>query len=354
MTIQGNKLKAIFIAMMVLLAACSGKATAPATEAPAIVPPTEVVSAPIPTETPAVTHAIIPVSLPVEHSNHAGDYDSSTTADRKEAPGGDRFTYGMFERPFNATTMDIYFPNLDIVDLTVFKDDTWSYASIVLKGPDANGQMQGRYALEIDVDGAGRGDFLLIASNPSSTDWSTQGVQVWADANHDVGGSAGGVADEHPQPGDGFETLVFDSDKGSDPDSAWVRISPDDPNTVELAIKNSVLGNDPEFMVRAWAGSGALDPSKFDINDHMTHEQAGASVSGYAVFYPIKGLSEIDNTCRVPVGFAATGSEPGLCPVLIPEQSPLVPVPGNPPAPSCPNVCSFGQMPYPDCMCIPG
>lgn len=353
MNISGNKLKAMFIVMMVLLAACSGKATTvPATEAPISIPATEeVIASPIPTETPSVTHTIIPVSLPVEHSNHAGDYDSSTTADKKEAPGGDRFTFGMFERPFNANTMDVYFPNLDIIDLTVYKDDIWSYASIILKGPDANGQMQGKYALEIDIDGAGRGDFLLIASNPSSTDWSTQGVQVWADANHDVGGVAGGVADEHPQPGDGFETLIFDSDKGNDPDSAWVRISPENPNTVELAVKNSILGNVTKFMVRAWAGSGALDPSKFDINDQMTHEQAGASVSGFAVYYPIKGLSEIDNTCRVPVGFVAKGNEPGLCPVFIPElQSPLVPSgPG-----SCPNTCSYGQMPYPDCMCIPG
>ena len=80
-----------------------------------------------------------------------------------------------------------------------------------------------------------------MVSKPASTDWSTDGVQVWQDTNHDVGGAAVIVADEHPEPGDGYETSVFDSGKGNDPDSAWARISPTDPNTIQLAVKRSVL-----------------------------------------------------------------------------------------------------------------
>jgi hypothetical protein len=58
----------------------------------------------------------------------------------------------------------------------------------------------------------------------------------------------------------------------------------------------------------------------FDFNDHFTHEQAGAASRGFEVFYPIKGLYAVDGSCRVAVGFAPTGAEPGLCETLAPVQ----------------------------------
>jgi hypothetical protein len=44
----------------------------------------------------------------------------------------------------------------------------------------------------------------------------------------------------------------------------------------------------------------------------MTHIQAGSPNPGYEV-YPLKDMAEIDNTCRLAVGFAPTGKELGLC-----------------------------------------
>jgi hypothetical protein len=36
---------------------------------------------------------------------------------------------------------------------------------------------------------------------------------------------------------------VFDQDVGSDPDAAWARISPTNPTSVQLAIKNTLIKN---------------------------------------------------------------------------------------------------------------
>ena len=51
----------------------------------------------------------------------------------------------------------------------------------------------------------------------------------------------------------------------------------------------------------------------FDYNDHMTHAQAGDPNQGYPQVYPIKALAEIDNTCRLAMGFVPTSTVPGLC-----------------------------------------
>jgi hypothetical protein len=241
------------------------------------------------------------------------------------APGGDTFVNDLYERPFNTNTMDTYFPYIDIVDTQGYLDDTWGYATITLSGADANGKLSGKYGVELDLNRDGRGDWLIIASNPASTDWSTQGVQAWKDANGDVGGTIPIVADKASN-GDGYETLVFDQGKNTDNlDGAWVRISPDDNKTVTLAFKLSMLGNPKSYAIGAWAGTD-LNPGSFDVNDHMTHIQAG-DPNPKLQLYPLKNLSEIDNTCRLAVGFAATGKEPGLCQTLIIKRSPDQPPP---------------------------
>ena len=103
-----------------------------------------------------------------------GDYDSSTTG--KDAPGGDRFSFGEYERPFNANTMDIYFPYLDIQNAQIYQDDTWIFGLIVIKGLDANKALPRNYAVELDTNVDGRGDWLIMASKPSGTDWTTNHV----------------------------------------------------------------------------------------------------------------------------------------------------------------------------------
>jgi hypothetical protein len=235
-------------------------------------------------------------------------------ATAKNVPGGDVFAYGQYERPFNANTMDTYFSYMDIVHIEGFKDDTWGYLTITLAGTDKNGKLPAQYAAELDLNKDGRGDWLIRASNPSSTTWATQGVQAWKDTDGDVGGTIPMVADNKPKGGDGYETLVFDQGKGSVTDGAWVRISSNDPKTIQIAFKLSMVGSPSSFAMGAWAGAN-IDPSQFDYNDHMTHAQAGDPDQGYPQVYPIKALAEIDNTCRLAMGFVPTSTVPGLCEV---------------------------------------
>ena len=82
-----------------------------------------------------------------------------------------------------------------------------------------------------------------------------------------------------------------------------------------------------------WAGTTLLDPKLFDLNDHFTQEQAGAADPGLELYYPIKAIYEIDNSCRMAVGFKPTGKEPGLCEIFIPKED--VAAPGSTPNPPC-------------------
>lgn len=304
-----------FIAIFAAMLACNTSESA--TEAPDVQPPTELAVIPdTPTNPPqteiSIQHQIFPNHLPQSRSGRAGDQDSSVTADQKRSNGGDRFTFEQFERPFNADTMDVYFPNLDIIETYVYQDDLWIYGTIRVVDRSAVTVAPYRFAMQLDVHLDGKGDWLVLAQNPPSTDWTTDGVQVYFDANKDVGSLTAMTADQ-AAGGDGFEQMVFDQGKGDDPDSAWVRVSPDDANTVEIAVKRYLLGAPVAFMVNMWVGHSTLDPAMFDYDDHYTHEQAGAADPGFPLFYPIKAIHELDNSCRIAVGFQPKGSEPGLC-----------------------------------------
>jgi len=56
----------------------------------------------------------------------------------------------------------------------------------------------------------------------------------------------------------------------------------------------------------------AIDPAKLYYQDYFTAEQAGAANTDDPN-YPIKDLAAMDNTCRVPLGFQAIGTEPLGC-----------------------------------------
>lgn len=288
----------------------------PTSDLPTLVPPPTATF--IPTATP-IPHELIPGVLPTKRVNHAGDHDSSTTAHQNRAPGGDRFTFGRYERPFNSETMDVYFPYLDIIDTQYFMDDTWIYAVITLVDNDENQALSGRYAIEIDEDKDGGGEWLTMVEKPTSTDWSVVGVQVWFDTNDDVGGRSTVNADDRPPTGNGYETSLFDGGQGDDHDLAWARISPQDSNTIHIALKRSILTYDKGFMIGSWAGSSVLEPQMFDLNDQFNHEQAGAALIELENFYPIKALYELDSACRVPMDFKPQNILPGTCPVA-PEQ----------------------------------
>ena len=290
---------------------------AAATQAPAQAPaqPPAATEAPqaAPTAAPAApAHVNTPGELPAGKGKFLGDQSTVSSLNKGRALVGDRFTLGKFERPYNANTMDVYFPYLDIVSANLYQEGSWFYAHITLVSADVDGTMPAKYVLEMDMNMDGRGDFMVIADSPASTTWSTDRVQVLRDANHDIGGTGVLVADSGGK-GDGYESVVFDSGKGADPDAAWARLSPTDPKSVEIAYKTDLLQGDDKYMVGVWAGKDALNPTFFDLNDHFTHAEAGEANPDIANFYPIKGLAELDNTCRQAMGFIATGVEPGIC-----------------------------------------
>ena len=284
------------------------------TEAPTLEPVvTDSPQAPASTA-PGIQHADVPGEPPALRRSFAGDQDSFITSPEKRAPGGDRFTFGRFERPFNADTMDIYLPQIDITETSSYRDNKWIYFTITVRARDTNHLLSGKYVMEIDSDIDGRGDWLVMVSQPASAEWSTDGVEVWYDSNNDVGGSLSVTADDQGG-GNGYDEKLFENGTGNDPDLAWARVPADQPFTVQLAVKASLIGNLDQFMAGAWAGNDLMNPALFDINDHFTQQEAGSSLKEFEVYYPIKSVAEIDNVCRVAIGFQPSGGEPGLCPL---------------------------------------
>jgi hypothetical protein len=272
---------------------------------------------PSPTETALPTATIEHKTLPGEPpgGTHSGmtDADSSGTAGEQRARAGEFFTMNLYERPFNANTMDVYYPDLDIQKGVLNRSGDWVYVVITLKGPSPEGTMRGFYGLEVDMDLDGRGDVLIMGGQPGAA-WSTDNVRVWQDSNNDVGDNAI-LSSDPPQAGDGYDKIIFDAGVGADADLAWVRRSPSNTNAVDIAFKASAINNDAEYIWGAWTDLGVMNAAWFDYNDHFTHAEAGSPLKEVAQHYPIKALFEVDNTCRWTVGFAPKGDEPGICSV---------------------------------------
>jgi hypothetical protein len=275
-------------------------------------------STPAATSTPPITHAMTPSEV-----NPTGtlvyDVDSSETASQHRAPYGDSYNINLFERPFTQKDMT-YVPSLDINTFQLTSDSTWYYVFIGLIGNNPNDPIKIDYGVEIDKAHDGFGDVLVWAQPPYGTKWTTDGVKVYTDPNHDTGGASPEKSDANattsaPYPGDGYETVIFNQGQGDDSDLAWVRIDPQNPNTVDFAFKQSVAG--PSFMWGAWADAGLKDPSKFNYNDRFTNAQAGSPI-GNNQYYPINAIYAVDNTCRAAYGFKPTGYEPLLCPTNAP------------------------------------
>jgi hypothetical protein len=111
----------------------SAPVDAPAAGAGDAAPTEAAASGDAPVVAPSIQHTDIPVGLPEKTSGVAGDFDSSKVLSSGSLVGGDRFTYGRFERPFNANTMDVYFSQIDIVNTEVFQDDVFIFARIPSK-----------------------------------------------------------------------------------------------------------------------------------------------------------------------------------------------------------------------------
>jgi hypothetical protein len=315
-----------FFIILILLQACAAPITstpidvteAPSENATATVVPVEVQSSatvePGPTSV-AIDHEIVPGEGITDRTT-AHDNDSAINFEKKVVRSGDEFFRNRFERPFTANDME-YLPDLDIVNFSITSDDTFFYIRISFVGLDAKTQsLNGSYGVEIDRNGDGRAEVLLVTHGPYSEEYSADGVAAYLDMNSDIGGVKINRPDDFKS--DGFETTIFDLSRNvypeGDPDLAWVRQTMDGSlPAIEIAYKKWIFDDEKQaFMWSVDASSSPIDPSKLYIHDFITAEDAGAA-NNEDPNYPIKSLAAFDNTCRVPLGFIATGIEPLGC-----------------------------------------
>ena len=284
--------------------------TATATQPP---PPTvTVVPSPteeIPTATLAVSHSLVP-STSVDTGKIIYDVVSVDTAVENRAPYGDSYDINLFERPFMGDMS--YIADLDIASYNLSKDEKFYYVSIELVGTNPNNAIGIQYAVELDIDADGYGDYIIVAYPPHEAEWSTDNVQVVQDTNRDTGGLSAAKSDA-PLPGNGYDTVIFDGGRGpdDDPDLAWVRFNAGRLATVQFAFKRGLAEN--RFMYGVIADAGPRDISDLDYVDRFTEEEAGSPVRGNK-YYPLKAFFGVDNTCRTAQGFEGTYEEPQRCP----------------------------------------
>ena len=211
----------------------------------------------------------------------------------------DDWEINRFERPFNATSQDEYYPDLDIQHTYLGRDADWYYLRFALFDPQPGTNfLAGTYAMEMDLDGDDRGDLLVLVSEPGKENgdkWSSQGVQIWADSNDDVGGLKPNIP-EGAVVADGYDILLFDQGIGVNPNSAWARVFMTGSAYVELAFKTDYLEGDIAFKWWVWSWYGEYSPESFKLHDFYSHEQAGDIIEGMD-FFPIKEIYAIDSSC---------------------------------------------------------
>jgi eukaryotic-like serine/threonine-protein kinase len=257
-----------------------------------------------------IQHVLMP-AVAVDAGSTVYDVVSVDSASEKRAPYGDSYDINLLERPFLQDMT--YIPDLDISKFSIRQTADWYYVSMDIVGKDPNNPIGIQYGVELDLDKDGFGDLVIVTNPPYSTDWSTAGVQVFADKNHDTAGKSP-IKSDASLVSDGYETLVFDGTKGfgSDSDLAWVRISGE--HTVQIAFKRSWAGD--TFMYDVFADSGLKDPGKMDYSDRFPPAEAGSPVRDNK-YYPLQSLFAVDNTCRSAWGFTPTGFEPRVCAKIV-------------------------------------
>jgi hypothetical protein len=323
-----KKILAFLLLATMFLQACdeSTPFTAIANTAEPVAVSTEVASVTpeiAPTVEPAVT---LPVIAPVVHITipsagtsdraTAHDNENSLFFDTKKVKTGDEFYKNRFERPFTANDMG-YLPDLDIVNFSITSDEKFFYIKISLVSLDLlTDSLTGFYAVEIDRNADGRAEILLTTRPPYTTEFTADNVAAYLDVNSDVGGN--NINRPDSPGGDGFEKTIFDLAQGiypkDDPDLVWVRQTTDiDLPAVEIAFEKWIFKDGKEsFMWSVLSSDVPINPATLYYHDHITAEEAGAANTDDAN-YPLKGLAAVDNTCRVPLGFQATGNEPLGC-----------------------------------------
>ncbi len=263
---------------------------------------------------------------------------------------GDDYAWSRFERPFSKDLM-LYSGDLDIYQVNLEVRDEWVYITFLL-AERLPVQGSAQYAIELDVDHNGRGDYLITAEIPPDNNWTTDGVSVYADDNKDVGGLFPLYMEEIDSFQDGYESVLVSDGSGTDPDLAWVRRDPKHQTRLQLAFKYSLTGP-YGFLWSAWAFGREIDPAEFDINDHISFDDAG-SPNKQNSRYPLKEVAMIDSTCRSWYGYVPAGDEPGLCytGALALERPGYGWCKANPYSNSCENNACLVNCPS-DSFCIP-
>jgi hypothetical protein len=241
------------------------------------------------------------------------DQTDEKTAKEKRAFGGDVFGLGWYERPFDQQMG--YLPFMDISKVLMNREDSnWVYVQVFTVNPIEEGKASNPlFGVELDTNLDNRGEFLLTATAPRSTEWTTDGVKVFASSDKLIGGVKPVLPDTKLAENKGYDKEVFNAGKGDDPNLAWARISPTDPKVFEIAFKSSFVGGAKgKFIWMPWTLVGLQDLAKFEFNDHFTREDAGSPLKSDGKLYPLKSLWGIDNTARYPSGFTPTGIMPGL------------------------------------------
>jgi hypothetical protein len=271
--------------------------------------PTPTITPTGPTSTPTLAHKLTP-GEPGWVERWFLDTNSSITAADKRAPGGDDFSKNVFERPFTAQDM-AYRPDLDINKAEISSDANFIYITIYLNGTNPQGGgLLGWYGVELDTDLDGRGNYLLLASNPQGSTWKTENVTAFKDSGKKVGG-AHPMQPDPPTGYTGYDQVIFSINDLADPDAVWARISPKGSTIIDLAFKRSLLDGADKFLWNVWADDGVKKPASFDYNDHFSASEAGSPYKG--ADYPLKALAQVDNTCRETYHFTPTADIPGLC-----------------------------------------
>ncbi len=323
-----NIILGLFLVLALLLSAC-GKKTTPqplptaapvkvATQAPQMTAETPAVAATdAPTDAPTpeptalvITHLVTPGEPSYTFNQKVSDCDTGERvmlgATTLVGEGCDNWNKAKLERPenqFNGT----YVPALDIVSSSMASSIPFLYGKVVLY-KNAAGVIPPELVsgFEIDTDIDSRGEYLILATNITSSVWTTDGVQVWQDLNGDVGGDKPHSPDG--KQGDGYEALLFDAGIAADPDLAWVRLSPVDPAAIELAFKADLVPTNQVFAWWAWTSIGTLEAGKMEVVDMLQDTSTWL----------------IDNTCAWIFNAKPTNLLANICPFAYPTAIPTI------------------------------
>jgi hypothetical protein len=241
------------------------------------------------------------------------DQTNEKTAKEMRAFGGDVFNLGWYERPFDQKMG--YLPFIDISKVMINREDSnWVYIQIFTVNPIEEGKASNPlFGVELDTNLDNRGEYLVTATAPRSTEWSTEGVKVLEASDKLIGGMKPVLPDSKPATNSGYDKEVFNAGKGDDANLAWARISPTDPNALQIAFKSSFVGGQKgDFIWFPWTLVGMQDFTKFEFNDRFTRDEAGSPLKEDGALYPLKSLWGVDNIARYPSGFTPTGQMPGM------------------------------------------